>query len=123
RRVVVTVPSWRWVRLPGDDGTARGGRLASAAREVRPRPGAIRLAWALCVLSVALALASVALAAYNGEGPAELVTNHHAIGILTALAVAPIGALIVVGDRRHLLAWLFLVEGLSLAMGAARAGA
>jgi hypothetical protein len=90
--------------------------LASAAREVAPRPGAIRLAWALCVLSVALALASVALAAYNGEGPAELVTNHHAIGILTALAVAPIGALIVVGDRRHLLAWLFLVEGLSLAV-------
>src|SRR4030095_4150681 len=47
---------------------------------------------------------------------AELVTNHHAIGILTALAVAPIGPLIVVGDRRHLLAWLFLVEGLSLAV-------
>lgn len=90
--------------------------MASAAPEVAPRPGAIRLAWALCGLSVALALASVALAAFNGESPAELVTNHHAIGILTALAVAPIGALIVVGDRRHLLAWLFLVEGLSLAV-------
>ena len=42
------------------------------------------------------------------------MTDHHAIGILTALVVAPIGALIVVGDRRHLLAWLFLVKGLSL---------
>src|SRR4029450_5152252 len=97
--------------------------MASTAREVAPRPAVTRLAWALCVLAVALALASVALAAFNGESPAELVTDHHAIGILTALAVAPIGALIVVGDRRHLLAWLFLVEGLSLAMGAARAGA
>jgi hypothetical protein len=73
-----------------------------------------RLAWALCILSVALALAGVALAAVNGKGPADLVTDHHAIGILTTLVVAPIGALIVVGDRRHLLAWLFLVEGLSL---------
>jgi hypothetical protein len=65
--------------------------VASAAREVAPRPGAIRLAWALCALSVALALASMALAAFNGEGLAELVTNHHAIGILTALVVAPSG--------------------------------
>src|SRR4029453_6984844 len=53
-------------------------------------------------------------AAFNGEDLAELVTDHHAIGILTTLVVAPIGALIVVGARRHLLAWLFLAEGLSL---------
>jgi hypothetical protein len=65
-------------------------------------------------MSVALVLAGVALAAVNGKGPADLVADHHAIGILTTLVVAPIGALIVVGDRRHLLAWLFLVEGLSL---------
>jgi hypothetical protein len=50
-----------------------------------------RLAWALCLLSVTLALAGVALAAVNGRGPAELVTAHHAIGILTTLVVAPIG--------------------------------
>ena len=86
----------------------------SAAREVAPRSGVTRLAWALCILSVALALAGVVLAGVNGKGPADLVTDHHAIGILTTLVVAPIGALIVVGDRRHLLAWLFLVEGLSL---------
>ncbi|HJT99602.1 MAG TPA: hypothetical protein VJ966_00175 [Actinomycetes bacterium] len=89
-------------------------KAVGAAREEAPRPGVTRLAWALCVLSVGLALAAVVLAAVNGEGPAELVTSHHAIGIMSALALAPIGALIVVGDRRHLLAWLFLVEGLLL---------
>jgi hypothetical protein len=88
--------------------------VTGAARDVAPRSAVTRLAWALCLLSVTLALAGVALAAVNGEGPAELVTAHHAIGILTTLVVGPIGALIVVGDRRHLLAWLFLVEGLSL---------
>ena len=77
--------------------------MAGAARDVAPRSALTRLAWALCVLSVALALAGVALAAVNGKGPADLITDHHAIGILTALVVAPIGALIVVGDRRHLL--------------------
>src|SRR5215216_2953624 len=97
-----------------DDGASERGRMASTAREVAPRPAVTRLAWALCVLAVALALAGLALAAVNGESPAELVTDHHAIGILTTLVVAPIGALIVVGDRRHLLAWLFLVEGLLL---------
>jgi hypothetical protein len=95
--------------------------VASAAEEAPPRravtrPSVTRLAWALCALSVGLAMASVALAAVNGESPAELVTDHHAIGILNALVVAPIGALIVVGDRRHLLAWLFLVEALSLSV-------
>ena len=35
----------------------------SAAREVAPRSGVTRLAWAVCILSVALALAGVALAA------------------------------------------------------------
>jgi hypothetical protein len=91
-----------------------GSRVASTAQEAPPLPAVTRLAWALCALSVALALAAVALAAVNGRSLADLVADHHAIGILTALVVAPIGALIVVGDRRHLLAWLFLVEALSL---------
>ena len=89
--------------------------MANAAGEAGPRPTVTRLAWALCVLSVALAVASVALAAVNGENLLELVANHHAIGILNALALAPVGALIVVGDRCHLLAWLLLVDALALA--------
>ena len=52
-----------------------------------PRPTATRPAWALCFLSVALALASVVLAAVNGEGPAELVADHRAVGILTTPVV------------------------------------
>jgi hypothetical protein len=44
------------------------------------------------------------------------VANHHAIGILNALVLQLIGALIVVGDRRHLLAWLLTVDGVFLAV-------
>ena len=90
--------------------------MTSATREVAPRSAVTRLAWGLCVLSVVLAAASVALAGFNGENLVELVANHHAIGILDALVLAPIGALIVVRDRRHLLAWLLLVDGLLLAV-------
>jgi hypothetical protein len=90
--------------------------MASAAREVTPRSAVTRLAWALCAVSVALAAASVPLAALNGENLIELVANHHAIGILDALVLAPVGALILVADRRHLLAWLLLVEALTLAV-------
>ena len=74
------------------------------------------LARALCILSATLALASVALAGFNGENLLELVANHHAIGILNALVLPLIGALIVVGDRRHLLAWLLIVGGGFLAV-------
>jgi hypothetical protein len=74
------------------------------------------LAWALCILSATLALASVVLAGFNGENLLELVANHHAIGILNALVLPLIGALIVVGDRRHLLAWLLIVGGVFLAV-------
>jgi len=83
----------------------------------RPRTQVLTsLAWALCILSVTLALASVALAGFNGENLLELVANHHAIGILNALVLPLIGALIVVGDRRHLLAWLLILGGGFLAV-------
>jgi hypothetical protein len=81
----------------------------------RQRPALTRLAWALSILSVALATASVALAFFNGENLIELVANHHAIGILDALVLSLVGALIVVRDRRHLLAWLLLVDSVFLA--------
>jgi hypothetical protein len=88
--------------------------VVRAARKVTPRSAATRLAWALCLLSIVLAAASLFLATVNGENLLELVADHHAIGIMDALVLAPIGALIVVGDRRHLLAWLLLVDGLVL---------
>jgi hypothetical protein len=74
------------------------------------------LAWVLCILSVTLAVASVALASFNGENLVELVANHHAIGIVNALVLPLVGALIVVGDRRQLLAWLLIVDGVFLAV-------
>ena len=85
------------------------------AQERATRPAVTRLAWALCALSVALALASVALAFVNGEDLLEQVAAHHAIGILDALVLSVVGALIVVRDPRHLLAWLLLVDSLLLA--------
>jgi two-component system, NarL family, sensor kinase len=88
--------------------------VAGAARDVAPRSAVTRLAWALCLLSVLLAVAALLLAAVNGLNLLELIANHHAIGIMDALVLAPIGALIVVGDRRHLLAWLLLADGLVL---------
>ncbi len=74
------------------------------------------LAWALCIVSAILALASVALASFNGENLIELVANHHAIGILNALILPLLGALIVVGDRRNLLAWVLIMGGVFLAV-------
>ena len=47
--------------------------VASTIREPTPPTVATRLAWALCALSVVLALASVALAAFNGENLSKLV--------------------------------------------------
>ena len=83
----------------------------------RPRTQVLTsLAWALCILSVTLALASDALAGFNGENLLELVANPHAIGILNALVLPLIGALIVVGDRRHLLDWLLIAGGGFLAV-------
>jgi hypothetical protein len=86
----------------------------AAASEVAPRPAVTRLAWGLCLLAVLLAVAALSLAAFNGLNLGELIANHHAIGIMDALVLAPIGALIVVGDRRHLLAWLLLADGVVL---------
>jgi hypothetical protein len=100
--------------LGGD--TRRRRRIEEAQTVTEPAPAATRVAWAMCVVSVALALAAVALALFNGENLVELVANHHAIGILDALVLSLVGALIVVRERRHLLAWLLLVDSLFLAV-------
>jgi hypothetical protein len=75
-----------------------------------------RLAWALCALAVGLAVASIALAGFNGETPNDFVGAHHAIGTLDALTLPVVGALIVLRERRHLLAWLLLAAGVFLAV-------
>jgi hypothetical protein len=93
-----------------------GPTVTGPVRAVTPASAATRLAWGLCALALALAVASVALATFNGENLAELVANHHAIGILDALVLAPIGALVVARDRRHLLAWLLLADAVLLAV-------
>jgi hypothetical protein len=80
--------------------------VAGALRDVTHRSAVTRLAWAVCLLSIFLAAAALFLAAVNGESLPELIADHHAVGIMDALVLAPIGALIVVGDRRHLSAEL-----------------
>jgi hypothetical protein len=88
--------------------------MTTAAQQRAASPVATRVAWALCILSVTLAVASVALATFNGENPVELIANHHAIGIVNALTLPLVGALIVARDRRNLLAWLLLIGNLFL---------
>ena len=72
------------------------------------------VAWSMGVLSVGLSVAAVPLAARNGEGPAELVANHHAIGIVTAIGIAVLGAMIASRKPRNPLGWLMSVAGLLL---------
>jgi hypothetical protein len=79
--------------------------------------GRIRIswvAWSMGTLSTGLAVAAVGLAARNGEGPAELVANHHAIGIVTATGLALLGALIAARKPRNPLGWLMSVAALLL---------
>jgi hypothetical protein len=91
--------------------------MSGSAGDDQPRPsGATRLAWALCLLSWLLGLAAVGLAGFNGENLVELVANHHAVGILDALVLSLVGALIVARDRRHVLAWLLLADAVLLAV-------
>jgi len=79
-----------------------------------PRSRTRWLAWSTGGLSVGLSVAAVGLAARNGEGPAELVENHHAIGVVTAIGMAVLGA--VIADRKpaNPIGWLMSLSGLLL---------
>jgi hypothetical protein len=78
------------------------------------RPWTAWLAWTTGVVSVGLAVAAVALAARNGEGPAELVANHHAIGIVTGIGLAVLGALIAGRRPGNPIGWLMSLAALLL---------
>jgi hypothetical protein len=65
-------------------------------------------------LSVGLSVAAVGLAARNGEGPADLVANHHAIGIVTAIGIAILGAMIASRKPGNPIGWLMSVAALLL---------
>jgi hypothetical protein len=66
------------------------------------------------VLSVGLSVAAVGLAARNGEGPADLVANHHAIGIVTATGIAVLGAMIASRKPGNPIGWLMSMAALLL---------
>ena len=72
------------------------------------------VAWPVGAVSVALSVAAVGLAARNGEGPAELVANHHAIGIVTAIGIAVLGAIIASRKPGNPIGWLMSVAALLL---------
>jgi hypothetical protein len=73
-----------------------------------------RLAWALAALSVGLAVAAVVMAAANGESVPELVANHHAVGIVTALGLAALGGLVAARRPDNPIGWLMVVAALFL---------
>jgi MFS family permease len=72
------------------------------------------LAWAMGVLSAGLAAGAVVLAGRNGESLAELVFNHHAIGIVTAIGLSVLGALIASRRPHNPIGWLMCVAALLL---------
>jgi MFS family permease len=85
--------------------------VTAVAARWRPGP---RWAWAICGLSWALAIAAMALAGVNGLSPHVYISNHYAIGTVTALFYPLIGALVVSRDRRSLLGWLLCLVGIFL---------
>jgi hypothetical protein len=72
------------------------------------------LAWSMGLTSVGLSVAAVGLAARNGEGPAELVDNHHAVGVVTAIGIAVLGAIIAGRKPGNPIGWLMSVAALLL---------
>jgi hypothetical protein len=56
----------------------------------------------------------VVLAERNGESLAELVLNHHAIGIVTAIGLSVLGALIASRRPDNPIGWLMSVAALLL---------
>jgi hypothetical protein len=78
------------------------------------RVGTARVAWGLAALSAGLAVAAVVLAAGNGESVPELVANHHAVGIVTALGLAVLGGLVAARRPENPIGWLMLVAALFL---------
>jgi hypothetical protein len=72
------------------------------------------LAWAMGVLSAGLAAGAVVLAGRNGERLSELVFNHHAIGIVTAIGLSVLGALIASRRPDNPIGWLMSVSALLL---------
>jgi hypothetical protein len=85
----------------------------TAAAPARRLPGP-RLAWVICGLSWAMAIAAMALAGVNRLSPHEYIVNHYAIGTITAIFYPLIGALVLRLDRRSPLGWLLCSVGVFL---------
>jgi hypothetical protein len=83
------------------------------------RRTAAPFAWSLCALCVALAAASLLLAALNGRVPREILIDEGIIAIATlAVAFSVVGALIVSHRPENPIGWIFcaaaLFQGLSI---------
>jgi hypothetical protein len=72
------------------------------------------MAWGLGGPAAALATAAIVLAAGNGEQPGELVAHHHAVGIVTAIGLGILGALIAGRRPGNPIGWLMGAAALFL---------
>jgi hypothetical protein len=82
----------------------------------RPRNRGALLAWALCGLSVALAVATVVLAQVNDSSLAEFVLDYQAVGPLGGAVASPLGALILTRYPGNRIGWVLVAMGMGLAL-------
>ena len=74
---------------------------------------AVRLAWGLALLAVALGLGTIVLVVLTGTPLDDVIAGHTAVGIMLGLGFSPLGALIVARHPRHAIGWLLLAAGLT----------
>jgi hypothetical protein len=89
-----------------------------AEMESGPRPSrrAARLAWALCVLSVAFGVTTIILALVNGTSLRDFVVHYAALGPFVGVTSPLLGALIVTRYPGNRIGWILCALGLGLAV-------